>query len=79
MATKGGQSLIINATLYCSIEITKYLLKNKININNCDSRFGTADFYNAEIAKLIVDYVNPKILDYGGHSQLNYNCTSVAS
>ena len=70
MTSKNGSALILDATAYCSMEIINYLLKNNININNCDTKFMTAYFENAEITKLIVDYVNPKIISYLGRSHL---------
>jgi hypothetical protein len=70
MTNKTGQALIFDATAYGSMEITNYLLENKINLRNCDTRFMTADFSNAEIARRIIDYVNPKIIDFGGNSHL---------
>jgi len=70
MTSKSGQALINSATHFCSMEITDYLLKNKININNCDSSFMTAQFNNAEITKRVVKYVNPKIINHQGKSPL---------
>ena len=70
MSNKAGSALISNATNSCSIEIVDYLLTNKIDINVCDSRFMTANFDDVEIAKRIIPFVNPKIVNYIGQSQL---------
>lgn len=67
---KAGTALISKATIYWSKEIVNYLLTNKINFNNCNSRFMTAEFYDAEITKRIIPFVNPKIISHDGKSNL---------
>lgn len=70
ITNKAGGALISRATYFCSMRIVNYLLTNKININNCNSRFVTASFNDAEITKQIIPFVNPKIIDFDGVSHL---------
>ena len=73
MTDKAGAALIYYATWFSSLKIIDYLLEKKIRINNCNSKFLTAQFNSAEISKKIINFVNPKIIDFKGNSQLYYN------
>ena len=67
---ESGQSLVMSATYYSSIEIIEYLLTNKIKMNSCDSAFQTALFTTIDITSRIINFVNPKIIDHRGESHL---------
>ena len=70
MTSNSWNSLIIAATFFLATSIINYFLVNNIKINNCNSRFLTAKFLNAEVTKRIIQFVNPKIIDHLGNSQL---------
>ena len=70
MTSKSGEALIIPATIYSSTKIINYLLEKKIRINNCNSEFQTAEFNNVETTKRLIQFVNPKIINHQGESEL---------